>query len=163
MLPLPEKAHVRAALLASLEERVEVMKTSAETTRAGATHEESRPENDKDTRGLEASYLARGQAMRVVELQDDLSAIRHLPDRTFGPEDPVSEGALVLLEVDERQQCFLMVRRGGGLRVQVDGIEVQVLSLTSPVGRALLGCQEGDDFRLQVGGRLREYVVERVA
>jgi len=35
----------------------------------GATHEENKPENDKDTRALEQSYLARGQAQRVVELQ----------------------------------------------------------------------------------------------
>jgi transcription elongation GreA/GreB family factor len=162
MLLLPNKARVRAALLDKLEERIEVMKTSAETTREGATHEESRAENDKDTRGLEASYLARGQAKRVVELQDDLAAIRHLPNRSFGPSEPISEGALILVEVDERHQCFLMVRRGGGVRVEVDGIEVQVLSPSSPVGRALLGCQQGDDFRLQVGGKLREYLVEQV-
>ncbi len=163
MLLLPDKIRVRAALLAHLEERVEVMKASAETTREGATHEESRAENDKDTRGLEASYLARGQAKRVVELQDDRSAIRLLPTRAFGPSDPIGEGALILVEVDARYQCFLMVRRGGGLRVEVDGMEVQVLTPSSPVGRALIGCHEGDDFRLQVGGKLREYVVERVA
>ena len=163
MLPLPNKARVMAALLAELEERVEVMKASADTTREGATHEESRAENDKDTRGLEASYLARGQAKRVVELQDDLAAIRHLPNRAFAPAEAISEGALILVEVDERHQCFLMVRRGGGVRVEVDGIEVQVLSPSSPVGRALLGCQEGDEFTLQLGGKLREYLVERVA
>ena len=28
----------------------------------GATHEEAKPENDKDTRALEQSYLARGQS-----------------------------------------------------------------------------------------------------
>lgn len=163
MLPLPDKTRIRAALLAHLEERVEVMKASAETTREGATHEESRAENDKDTRGLEASYLARGQAKRVVELQDDLSAIRQLPNRAFGPSDPIGEGALILVEVDARHQCFLMVRRGGGLRVEVDGMEIQVLTPSSPVGGALIGCHEGDDFRVQVGGKLREYVVERVA
>ena len=37
--------------------------------RRAGTHEESRAENDKDTRAIEASYLALGLARRVVELR----------------------------------------------------------------------------------------------
>ena len=44
----------------------------------GATHSEARPENDKDTRGLELSYLARGQAQRVAELQIVLGAVSEM-------------------------------------------------------------------------------------
>lgn len=39
----------------------------ARTAHAEATHEESRPEDKYDTRGLEAAYLASGQAKQAAE------------------------------------------------------------------------------------------------
>src|SRR6187431_2441771 len=64
----------------------------------GATHEENRPENDKDTRALEQSYLARGQAQRVAELQDALNLLKALELRAFSPESLIALGALVALD-----------------------------------------------------------------
>ena len=49
----------------------------------GATHEEAKPENDKDTRALEQSYLARGQASRIADLKASLAALRAMPVRAF--------------------------------------------------------------------------------
>ena len=64
----------KVEILKLLRERVSAdLATMSAAQRAvvdGATHEENRPENDKDTRALEQSYLARGQAQRVVELQE---------------------------------------------------------------------------------------------
>ena len=48
---------------------------AARATHAEATHEQSKPENKYDTRGLEASYLARGQSRQAAEILDRHGAI----------------------------------------------------------------------------------------
>ena len=116
-----DKEAVRQALLQEIERRIAAMTESAHATREAATHEESRPENDKDTRGLEASYLARGQAQRVVDLESDRIATQHLDLRPFEVEEAIEAGALVAIEVEGEPQLLLVALRGGGLRVEVEG------------------------------------------
>ena len=95
MATLPDKQVVIAALRAELEGRIERAAARAEQTRADATHEEARAENDKDTRGLEQSYLARGQAQRAEELAEALHRVRLLSPRAYGEDDAIGLGALV--------------------------------------------------------------------
>ena len=66
-------------LLADLDREIQVLLAAARTTREGATHEENRPENEQDTRAIEAGYLANGQAARVHELQIAVTASARLP------------------------------------------------------------------------------------
>ena len=46
---------------------------AAKNTYDVATHEDNKPENKYDTRGLEASYLAGAQAKRVVDMKEVLA------------------------------------------------------------------------------------------
>ncbi len=117
-------------------------------TVAGATHEESKAENDKDTRALESTYLARGQAMRVHQLEDDLEQLHRLRLRDFDADSPIALGACVQLEQNGDDKFFFVAASGAGLRV---GSEPAYLVVTpsSPVGRALLGQYEGDEIQLR--------------
>jgi transcription elongation GreA/GreB family factor len=122
----------------------------------GATHEENRPENDKDTRALEQSYLARGQAQRVVELQDALNLLKALELRAFTAESLISLGALVALEDGGDTVHYFIAPAGGGLRVTLGDAEVRVVTPQSPIARALLGKREGDDLELRTPQGVRE-------
>ena len=62
------KPALKAELLALLGAHLETLERAHRAACEGATHEEAKPENDKDTRALEQSYLARGQAARIDEL-----------------------------------------------------------------------------------------------
>jgi len=160
---------VKDAILAAVREAIAAeharMIAAADDARAAATHEEARPENDKDTRAIEASYLARGQAMRVEELGEMVTRLRFLQLRTFGVEDPIDLTALVTLEVDGEEVPWraLLLPVAGGVTVEVDGVEIRVLTPAAPLGRALVGKRMGDDFELRIAGRVREYVVLDVA
>ena len=148
---------------AQLLEAAERARESARKTREGATHEESRAENDKDTRGLEASYLARGQAMRVEELEEAAARLRFLDSPPGGPAAPIALGSLITVEIDgERRETYLLSPVAGGLRVGSEDAPVTLLSAASPVGRALVGKVEGDVLELRVAKALREYEVLRV-
>jgi hypothetical protein len=160
---LPNKRKVLDAVVARLSETLAQMSSAAEQTRKDATHEEAKPENDKDTRALEQSYLARGQAMRAEELIEQREVVRFMPLPKFGPDDPVRAGALVLLEADEGTRCIFLAPHGGGTEVEVDGVHVLVVTPASSLGKAVVNRMLGDDVELRVRGALREYVIAELA
>jgi hypothetical protein len=61
------KRAVLKKIIAKLTGELEVYFRAAEYARAEATHEQNKAENKYDTRGLEASYLARGQSKQAAE------------------------------------------------------------------------------------------------
>lgn len=149
--------------LQQLEEEIQRLTQSARETTKGATHEESRAENDKDTRGLEASYLARGQAMRVEDTVEAQTKLRFMELKAYSDEARIGLGALVTVEVDESSQCLFIAVAAGGLRVDVEGTEVCFVTPASPIGRALLGKEVGDELTLTIAGKRREYEVVDLA
>ncbi len=143
MPTVPDKHAVLRAVRAAIDEDLAAATASQKTAAAGATHEESKPENDKDTRGLEASYLARGLAKRVGELKATQGALLSMPTHAC------KEGGLgALIVVDDEHgaaACYLLAPVAGGVMVEVDGAKVQVVTPQSPIGRALVGKSAGDD------------------
>jgi transcription elongation GreA/GreB family factor len=145
-----ELMRVVAGDLASLER-------AHRATVEGATHEQARPENDKDTRALEQSYLARGQAKRTEELREGLAAIGRMDVETFTADRPVGVGALVTAEDGKRNVRLFIALYGGGSRL-ANGT-VQVVTPSSPLGEALIGKRVGDDCEVLTGGNRRELEV----
>lgn len=132
-------------LAARLSSELEAVRRAHQETQRGATHEEAKPENDKDTRALEQSYLARGQALRVEELAQGLAGVIALPLRDFAEDAPIALGALVTLEnADGSGLRVLLAPAGAGLRLNDDAGEVRVITAASPLGRALIGMRVGD-------------------
>lgn len=128
----------------------------------GATHEENRPENDKDTRALEQSYLARGQAQRVVELQGAVNQLKAMTLRDFSAGVVIALGALVALEDERETVHYFLAPAGGGLRLQVAGCEVRVVTPQSPIGQSLIGKRAGDDLDLRTPQGVTECTVATV-
>src|SRR4051794_4441922 len=69
---------------------------SAKAAHEAATHEESKSEDKHDTRAIEASYLAHGQAMRVAEIENVIEELKHYLGRK--PATRIQPGALIQLE-----------------------------------------------------------------
>ena len=65
-----KKQELISAFITQLERDLVTMKEAARNTLQAATHEESKAENEYDTRGLEASYLAGAQSKRAAEIED---------------------------------------------------------------------------------------------
>src|SRR5271170_2480635 len=115
VMPAPAKPTLKAELLALLSADLDTLERAHRATREGATHEEAKPENDKDTRALEQSYLARGQATRIEELRAGLAGVASLPLKDFA-ELPVALGALVTVDEDGQGSTLLLAPAGGGAR-----------------------------------------------
>ncbi len=156
----PAKGSLKDELLALLEGDLRTLERAHEAAREGATHEEAKPENDKDTRALEQSYLARGQAARIEELRASVAAVRGL---TFPPaaHARVALGALATLDEGGTESLVWLAPAGGGVKLARG--TVQVITPRSPLGRALLGKEAGDEIEVSAGRGSRVIQVVRVA
>jgi transcription elongation GreA/GreB family factor len=144
-----DKAALRSELLAVMSHALDTARAAIE----GATHPEAKAENDKDTRGLEQSYLARGQAQRVAELEAAVAEVSAMRLRAFAAADPIAVGALVVVAEAGESRRYWLAPGGGGSTLAGD---VQVITPSSPLGRALLGKHVDDAVELRLAGRLRE-------
>lgn len=152
------KAQLKAELIALLEATLAGLERAHADAREGATHEEAKPENDKDTRALEQSYLARGQAMRIETLKAGLTSLSAM---ALTPTDSVKPGALVEAEDEDGETLvYFVAPEGGGTKLKGGALVVTPLS---PVGAALLGKRAGDEVELRVGGKPRVLTVQRVS
>jgi hypothetical protein len=160
---LPNKKDVLEALVQHLSEVAAQATAAAKTTSSGATHAEAKPENAKDTRALEQSYLARGQAMRVEELHEQMKLLRFMPLRSYGENDPSGAGALLQITSDEDSRCLFLAPYGGGTELSVGGVKVVVVTPQSSLGALVLGRKLNEEIELRVRGVVREYVIAAVA
>lgn len=156
------KKDLVAQLVAHLEGELSSLQDAVDSAEEAATHEEAKPENKYDTRGLEASYLAGAQRERVAELESSLALVKAMVVRTFDDATPIALTALIEYEVDGlRNLCFL-TPAGAGYRLTFGEQTVITITTHSPLGRALLGKRAGDTVTLQAGGSERDYDVRSV-
>ncbi len=153
------KATLRDELLAQLTQALEAARAAHAAAIEGAFHPEAKAENDKDTRGLEQSYLARGQAQRVAELEAAVGDLTAMTLRTFKASDPIAMSALIVVEEDGTERHYFVAPHGGGSVLSED---VQVITPASPLGRALLGKRVDDEVELQRAGKTRELAIVSV-
>lgn len=144
-----DKAAVLAALRAHIAANLDSLRASQRGTQEGATHEEARPEHAKDTRATEASYLARGLAQRVSDLEDAARLLETLALRPFAADAPVALSALVTAEEDGRSARYFLAPTGAGIELAVAGHTVVVVTPRSPLGRSLLGKRAGDEVAIR--------------
>jgi transcription elongation GreA/GreB family factor len=131
---------------------LEVYFRAAQFSRAEATHESNKAENKYDTRGLEASYLARGQSKQAAELEAAIAEFEKLGVKKFAPGEAIGLGALVELEHAGEKSYYLLGPRAGGTEVIHDKKEILVITPQSPLGGQLLGKKAGDQTLLNFGG-----------
>jgi transcription elongation GreA/GreB family factor len=136
---------------------------AAYAARFEATHEQSKAESKYDTRGLEASYLARGQSKQAAELMQAIEAFEALPPRTFSADDGIDVGALVELETNGARTFYFIGPRAGGTEVQHETKEVIVLTPQSPLGQQLAGKKQGDTLQIELAGTRSTYHVLSVS
>ena len=157
-----DKSKLVQAFATHLEEELTSIKAAARATHEAATHEESKPENEYDTRAIEASYLAGAQAKRAGEIDEVLSLFHNLNFKGFAGDEPISATALVTLESERRRRHVLIMPKGGGFNVTFEGGPVQIVTPHSLLGEAILGLTAGDFAEVEIAGDVKEYKILEV-
>jgi transcription elongation GreA/GreB family factor len=154
------KEELLQAIVAALETDLAVVFAAAKSAHAAATHEECIADNKYDTLGLEASYVAQGQANRAQELRLALESYRGLALQRFTATSPVRLTALITLEdADGGERRVFLGPEAGGLKIATPQGEILVITPASPLGRELLGKRCDESISIEIAGGEREYTI----
>jgi transcription elongation GreA/GreB family factor len=157
------KSSVLELIIAKLKVDLDVAQRAAQTAYETATHEENIAENKYDTLGLEASYLAAGQARRVEEIRQSMVLFQNLSLRPFDEQRGIQIGDLLSLEAGNgsQQQVFLGPD-AAGLKIYQDDFLITVITPRAPLGQNLLGKAEGDVVEITINGARQSFEVTQV-
>jgi len=158
-----DKLLLQQQVLGRLAEDLLQAEQAARAAHETATHEESVAENKYDTLGLEAAYLATGQARRADAIRQAMANWRQFRPRPYDGSKGIELGALVcLVGSDGKQQQLFLGPDGGGMKLISGAQLVQVISGEAPLGRAMLGKCEGDEVSIQAASIRQQFEVLRV-
>jgi transcription elongation GreA/GreB family factor len=159
-----DKVAVRDVWLARIRSDLDALKNSQKATQDGATHAESRSEHPKDTRAIESSYLARGLAERVVDLEQALITAGLMELKDFDSQSSIGLSALFSLEDQHTgvESHYFLTSVAGGIRLAVGDLEILSLTTQSPLGRAVSGRHLEDEVLLKIPQGDKEFVIRRL-
>lgn len=148
-----DKLAVIERVIQALEHEIELGSKASREAFEAATDEDAYSDGKYDTRSLEASYLAGGQAQIVKELGDALQGFSLMKAQHFitPPSSQVGLGSLVEIKGAKTTGWYIVGPGGGGMDVDVNGTVVTVLTLHSPLGQSLASKTAGDEVELPDG------------
>jgi transcription elongation GreA/GreB family factor len=152
---LVNKQAVLDQFLAALTADLATLTRAANGAFAAATDPDSKAENKYDTRTLEASYIARGQAKRVTELQEAVQAFGALSGGELETGSAAALGALVTLDGPDGVDHYLIGPCAGGTEIVHEGIAICIITPASALGQKLVSKRVGDVIAIRPGAELR--------
>jgi Transcription elongation factor, GreA/GreB, C-term len=153
----PNKSKLLEKIMEALRDSLAVIEKAARASHAEATHESSKAENKYDTRGLEAAYLAGGQARQAAEIVKSIKLYAALSVKDFGVSDPIDLSALIELETAGELGTYFIGPSSGGLEVRYKGAEITIITPHSPLGQQLMGKKTGQSWTTNFNGSRTHY------
>jgi transcription elongation GreA/GreB family factor len=157
-----KKSDLIERIIDALHESLAVLEKAARAAHAEATHESSKAENKYDTRGLEAAYLAGGQARQAKEILESIKVYGSLHTKEFGAADLIDLSAVVELETDGAIGTYFIGPRSGGLELDYEGAEAIVITPQSPLGQQLMGKKAGQRWTTKFNNSRMDYRIVSV-
>lgn len=152
-----DKINILALIINQLKADITIAENAVKVARDTATHKDCLGSSKYETMGLEASYLAQGQGIRLLELERSLAYFKQL---TPQPLDSIQLGSLVVLNDEhDEQQPFLLAADAGGLKIPYQQHTITVITSKAPLGKAMVGKSTGEDFALKIAGKDRYFKV----
>ena len=165
--------------------------SAAKQAHETATHSETVAKSKYETFGLEASYLAHGQAQRVAECEVELLAYKSLNLACFLDDSAIDLSALVTLEDELGIENTYFIGPGApGMKIALEidknidletdknkdidlaaechknsdteQLTITVITPSSPLGQLLMGKYLDDSVRLNIGQQPKVYEITGV-
>ncbi|MDX8381849.1 MAG: GreA/GreB family elongation factor [Ghiorsea sp.] len=155
------KENVLSLIIQQLESDIAVAEQAVAVARDTATHKDCLGLSKYETMGTEASYLAQGQGVRLLELERALAYFKQLQ---FTPSDTISLSSITVLDDGQgKKKYYFLAADAGGLTVSHENQNITIITPQSPLGRALIGKQAGDEVVLNLAGKHTSYIIEDVS
>ncbi|PJA32854.1 MAG: transcription elongation factor GreAB [Zetaproteobacteria bacterium CG_4_9_14_3_um_filter_53_7] len=153
-----DKSEIVKLIIDQLRLDLSMLEQAVKIARDTATHADCLGSSKYETMGLEASYLAQGQGTRLLEVERSLEYFKRL--NSLEPAVTAGLSALVVLQDEQgNQQLLWLAAQAGGLKVLYGQMTVTVITVQSPIGRALIGRVAGDDIETSFSGKNRFYQI----
>ncbi|MDQ6983869.1 MAG: GreA/GreB family elongation factor [Ghiorsea sp.] len=147
-------------IISQLEANIQVAQQAVEIAKDTATHKDCLGSSKYETMGTEASYLAKGQGERLLELQ---RASAYFKQVIPSPQQTIALSSLITLEDESGQtQYFWLDSDAGGLKVQYEKNTITIITPQAPLGRALISKEVGDVVEIKAANKTTEYEVVNV-
>ncbi|NWF36061.1 transcription elongation factor GreAB [Mariprofundus sp. KV] len=156
-----DKSEILSLIMEQLRLDLTSLEQAVAIARDTATHSDCLGSSKYETMGLEASYLAQGQGRRLLEIERALEYFRRLS--LAGPSPVALLSSLVLLDDEQgNRQLLWLAAEAGGLKVQYRDTMVTVITPRSPLGKVLTGRSVGDEFEINIAGKVRSYELSAI-
>ncbi|MDQ7003788.1 MAG: GreA/GreB family elongation factor [Ghiorsea sp.] len=151
------KQNILSQIINQLEADIQIAQQAVDVARDTATHKDCLGSSKYETMGTEASYLAKGQGERLLELHHALAYFKQVQ---LTPSSQASLSSLVSIKNETgKQQSFWLAADAGGLKIVHEEQNITVITPQAPLGRALLGKKVGDVVEIKAANKSTEYEV----
>tara|TARA_Y100000768_G_C23627222_1_gene517817 strand:+ start:78 stop:557 length:480 start_codon:yes stop_codon:yes gene_type:complete len=148
------KDQILKQLLDITSKQLEQAKASYESALAHSRSDDMKSEGKYDTRAIEAGYLTSAKKQRMEQLERELLSLSKLSSSKC---EKAILGALILLECEDKKSWYYLSCACGGETLTIDSEKIHVITTTSPIGKEVLGLEEGDSFELENSQGVREF------
>ncbi|MDQ6965490.1 MAG: GreA/GreB family elongation factor [Mariprofundaceae bacterium] len=156
-----DKQHILNLMIEQLRADLKVCEDAVSIARDTATHSDALGSSRYETMGVEASYLAQGQGVRLLEVERSLAWF--LQVKLTEPGGIIRLSSLVsLLDEQGDTQLLWLAADAGGMKIEEGCNTITVITPKSPLGRAMLGKQQGDSFETRIADRSRCFEIGEV-
>lgn len=159
-----DKRALTAQMIAKVRESIAVSEREAAAAAEAARDGEEPAAKREDARmAIEYGGLARGQQQRVKQARLVLSAIESFHPAPISPGGRVEVGAILEIEDEDTGagRTLFLAPAGAGLELtgpDGDGF-LQVVTPSSPIGKAAMGQRVGDSIDVTVDGETRSWEI----
>ncbi|TNF37762.1 MAG: transcription elongation factor GreAB [Deltaproteobacteria bacterium] len=163
-----DKRALTTQMIAQVREAIAVAEREAAAAAEAARDGEEPAARREDARmAIEYGGLARGQQQRVKQARLMLAAIESFHPGPIARGGAIEVGAIIEIEDEETGagRTLFLAPAGAGLELtgpDGDGF-LQVVTPSSPIGKAAMGQREGDSIDVTVDGETRSWEITWVA
>lgn len=165
------KIEIVDLIIKQLQHTLLACEKAANDAHLAAVDDQSIAETQYDTLAIESAYLAEGQSKRLLEIKADIMAFNALK-QTIASKNTLLEAHIdigSLVEVSQslshNEECsywYFIGPNAGGNKVTFLSHEIIIVTLASPLGKALKGKIIDDDYEFRIGNAVQQGVIESI-
>jgi len=146
------KKSILAQLLALAQEKEKTTKENQENTQKRANEEEGAMQSRYSTFKAEGQFLAGGLKSILEDLKANTAIIQAMTQERIKVNERIEPLAIAEVEFDDgSKEKFFVIPGSGGEKID----DLTMISPRTPLGKALMGKEAGDNFTLKVGDKAR--------
>ena len=156
------KSEILKEVIKSLSLDIESIGESLASTNKAIDNAPSAMESHSDTTRSQLTAVVGAINQSFLEKSKGIETLKHLFKSNIDEEkfDEVKYGSIVILEKNGGiVENFFVLSAGSGIKVENDGEKITCLTVSSPLGKILLGKEKGQSFNCVIGGKSQDFKI----